>query len=187
MESRISLRSLVASLLLFSSAAWAWEPSKESLYQTSSRWNTSKGDKIQLRELAGKPVLITMVYTKCKYTCPMTVAKLKTIEKALGENTDIRFVLVSFDPKNDTSAELARFVEEKRLDTNRWTVVSGTSSGSVRELAALLDISYKLEKSGEYSHSNVITLLDKEGVKRATLNGIAADHTNLVKSVKELK
>ncbi len=186
MESRFSLRALIVFFLLTSTAAVGAELNKESLYQVTSTWRTSEGKSIQLREFAGKPVLITMVYTKCNYTCPMMVTKLKSIEAAAGENSNLRIVLVSFDSKNDTPEVLAKFMKEKNLDGTRWTVITGQKSGSVRELAALLDISYKLEKSGEYSHSNVITLLDKEGVLRVTLNGVAADHTKLVKSVKEL-
>ncbi len=187
MESRFSLRSLSLLLpLLFCAPATAAAPAKDSLYQTKSQWVDPSGKTMKLEELRGKPVVITMVYTRCQYTCPLIVKKLKDIEKTLADKPDLRFVMVSFDHKNDTPAVLRKFMEEKELDAKKWTVIAGKTSGSVRELAALLDISYKQEKNGEYSHSNVVALLDKEGVKRASVNGISADHAPLAKVAREL-
>ncbi|MGZ3711046.1 MAG: SCO family protein [Bdellovibrionota bacterium] len=186
MEFRFSLRTLIFSLL-FSLGALGADLPKDSLYQASTSWISASGKVMSLAELRGKPVLITMIYTKCKYTCPMMVTKLKAIEKAIVSHPDIKIVLVSFDHKNDTPAVLKKFMQERNLDENRWLVLTGKNSGSVRKLAALLDITYKQDKDGEYSHNNVISLLDRDGVKRGILNGIAADHSALVKAAEEMQ
>lgn len=185
MELRFSLRSLIP-VLLFSVSALAAGVPTNSLYQTRSAWVDPSGKALKLEELRGQPVVITMVYTRCQFTCPLIVKKLKDIEKSLAEKPGLRFVMVSFDQKNDTPAALRKFMEDKELDPKKWVVLAGKTSGSIRELAALLDISYKQEKNGEYSHSNVITLLDKDGVKRASVNGISADHAPLTKAALEL-
>jgi protein SCO1/2 len=76
-------------------------------------------------------------------------------------------------------------MKEKNMDPSRWVMATGKTSADVREIASLLEINYKKEASGEYSHSNVIVLLDKEGVKKSMVNGIAADHKALVKAAKQ--
>lgn len=188
MELKFSLRALIIAFLTITASAFAADTGikKDSLYQAKSKWTTPEGKTISLSELRGQPVLITMVYTKCQFTCPLIISKLKNIESALKSNPKLKIVMVSFDQKNDTPENMTKFMQEKSLDPSRWLLLAGTSTGSVRELATLLEISYKQEKNGEYSHSNVLTLLDKEGVKRTVLNGIAADHAPIVKSAQEL-
>jgi len=186
MESRFSLRALIVTLMVLGTPAFGTKQAKDSLYQVRSTWTDSSGKKLKLSELAGGPVVVAMVYTKCKYTCPLILTKLKSIEKALAEKPATKYVLISFDYKNDTPAVMKAFMEEKQLDASRWKVLAGQSSGSIREMAALLDTAYKEEKDGEFSHSNVITLLDQEGVKIAQVNGLAADHSALVAAAKAL-
>ena len=189
MEFKLSLRTLIFGMALtqYSFTGNASPLPTDSLFQTSYRGVNASGNEFQLKDLRGKPALVTMVYTKCQYTCPMIVTKLKTIEKAIAGNPDLTIVLVSFDQKNDTPQTLKNFMREEGLDERRWIVLAGKNSGSIRELAALLDISYKVEKNGDYSHSNVIALLDKDGVKILSLNGIAADHAPLVKAARDLR
>jgi protein SCO1/2 len=191
MESRLSLRKVAFTLSLalavglvaplLAEAAEA----QNSVYQLNGKWKNAEGKEISLgEEFRGNPVVVTMAYTKCTYTCPLIVKKLKEIESALGKNPKVRFLLISFDTKNETPETMAAFMKEKDLDPTRWKMVTGKTSGSVREMAALLEINYKEEANGHFSHSNVISLLDKEGVIRASLKGIAADHAPLVKEAK---
>lgn len=191
MESRLSLRSLIVLAALAIAPAHAGEAAKpklprESLYQVSSKWIDASGEARPLSHLRGSPAVVAMMYPRCKYTCPLIISKLKKIEKDLASKPGVKFVLISFDVKNDTPASFKKFLEEKELDPARWKLLGGKTTGAVREIAALLDTSYKLEKDGEFSHSNVISLLDADGVKRASLNGLNADHSGLVKAAQEL-
>ena len=71
------------------------------------------------------------------------------------------FVLVSFDTVRDTTEVLAKYRAQRALD-GQWIVLRGDDD-AVRELAALLGVKYKQEADGMFSHSNVITLLNREG------------------------
>lgn len=156
----------------------------DSLYNSKSKWRDPSGGEFKLASLRGQKVVLTMAYTGCTYTCPLAVAKLKEIESALVREGggDFKIVLASFDPLNDTPAKLARYLNEKHL-SDRWVLLSPRSDSDVRELAALLGISYSKDKKGEYSHSNIITYADREGIVRHTLIGIGADFKPLVKAV----
>ena len=79
------------------------------------------------------------------------------------------------------------FLKEKGLDSQRWKMLAGENASAVRELAAVLEVNFKAEKNGDFSHSNVIALLDSDGRKRASLNGLAADIKSLVSAAQEKK
>lgn len=198
MESRVSLRTLILSKagLIAGLMAGAFVPvtaspatarlPRESLYQVRSLWTDSSGATLSLRDLRGTPVVMAMMYPRCKYSCPLIIAKLKKIDRELAAKPALKFVLISFDQRHDSPELFRKFLQEKELDPARWKILGGKTSGGIRELATLLDTSYKLEADGEFSHSNVLTLLDADGVKRSTVQGLNADHSALVKAALEL-
>jgi protein SCO1/2 len=126
-----------------------------------------------------------MAYTGCSYSCPMTISKLKEIETKIKEKniTNYQIVIASFDSIHDTPEKLKTYMETKKLDTTHWSMLSADKDSKVRELSVLLGISYKKEGQNDFAHSNIITLLDKEGVILVQLNGMNADNTNLLKQI----
>ena len=57
----------------------------------------------------------------------------------------------------------------------------------MRELAAALGIVYSRDKDGEFSHSNIISLLDREGVLQTQVPGLVESHSELVQLVVKAK
>lgn len=161
------------------------EPPKDSIYQAGSTWSLQDGRRIRLNELSGQPVLMTMAYTSCEYTCPLIVEKLRAIETAVREQggTRYRIVIASFDPKGDRPDKLVAFMKKRKIDKPSWSMIVADDASSTRELAILLGINYKAEEGGHFSHSNVISLLDEKGRVLLQLNGLNADHAELVKAM----
>ena len=157
----------------------------DSLYHLRSNWVTQAGDKITLSELSGKPVVIAMAYTGCTYSCPMVVSKMKEIEKDIRASgaEGYRMVMVSFDTKGDRPAQTAAYMKSKGLDPAQWTWLSADDDKTVRELAAALGVTYSKSGKKDFSHSNQISLLDKDGRLSSQINGVNADHGGLVKAV----
>jgi protein SCO1/2 len=147
------------------------EFSENSIYQLESDlpagkagWTTQTGEKFSLGELKGSPVVLTMFFASCTYACPILVNDMKKIENEIPkeELLSYKFVLVSIDPERDTPEKLQKFADDKNLDTKRWTLLTG-SSDDIMELAALIGFKYKKDKNGDFSHSNLITFLNREG------------------------
>lgn len=134
-----------------------------SLYQADGSFTTDAGRPFRLAELRGRPVVVTMFFATCGYACPLTVTDLRTLQDQLPSalRRDTVFVLVSFDPQRDTVAALAQYRGARQLDAN-WTLLRGDDE-AVRELAALLGVKYKREADGSFAHSNLFTLLNREG------------------------
>lgn len=160
-------------------------PSERSLYQVASEWKTQDGETIALADLAGKPQFLAMAYTNCQYACPRLIADLKAIEAALPADSKANFVIVSIDPERDTPERLAHYASEQSLDTSRWTLLHGTP-GDVLELANLLGVRYAETPSGDFTHSNIITLLDLKGEIAIQQNGLGADYQPTLEALAKL-
>ncbi len=136
----------------------------KSLYQLESKWTSDVGREVKLGVLRGRPQVAAMFFTTCEYACPIILEKMKAIEQALPEalRGKVDFLLVSFDVERDTPEVLKAYRAKKQLPTARWTLLRGKED-DVRELAALLGINYQRDARGQFSHSNVITILNSEG------------------------
>jgi protein SCO1/2 len=136
---------------------------RESLYQADGTFTTDAGRPFRLAELRGRPVVVNLFFATCGYACPLTVTDLLALQARLSPELrrDTVFVLVTFDPVRDTAAALAQYRAARQLDGN-WILLRGDDA-SVRELAALVGVKYKQEADGSFAHSNLFTVLNREG------------------------
>jgi len=146
-----------------------------SVYQIDMVWNTQDNHEIRLSSLAGKPVLMTMIYTHCGYACPMMVSDLKKIEALFTEAEREKFhiVLVSFDPDRDQPARLKTYAETQQLGAN-WTLLQG-SHDQTKALSVVLQISYELLPDSSIDHANSKVVLNRQGEIVYRLNGLSTD------------
>lgn len=161
-------------LLLFVAVSFS---ANSSIYGLKTVWKDQNNQDKILKDFSGKPALVSMVYTACAHTCPMTISKLEQIKKSLEKAglKDFRIVLASFDDVKDTPAHLKEYMQRRNLGESQWTFLSPKSQKEAREMSVVLGISFKKLAEGEYSHSNVITLLDKNGVPIAKIDNLSAD------------
>lgn len=137
--------------------------SATSLYQADGAFTDDSGKTFRLAKLRGRPVVVNMFFATCGYACPLTVTDLLAVQARLSPESrrEAVFVLVSFDLARDTTAALAQYRAQRQLDAN-WILLRGDDA-SVRELAALLGVKYKQEADGSFAHSNLFTILNREG------------------------
>jgi cytochrome oxidase Cu insertion factor (SCO1/SenC/PrrC family) len=155
-----------------------------SVYELDSVWTNQDGKQAKLDALAGTPVVVAMIYTRCQSICPVTVEELKAMRRELPASLRqrTRFALFSFDSAGDSPARLKAFAQAHGLD-HGWSLwTSGPEQ--VRELAAVLGYSYTRLPNGEYAHSNPIVVLDAQG---AICSNVASpnNHPALLSAVAE--
>ncbi len=145
----------------------------QSIYQLDSLWRDDRALPQSIGSLAGHPVVLAMVYTSCENSCPVLVEDMKRIEQALppAERAQVTFALFSFDPARDTPAALAAYRVKRGLDRARWRLFT-SDPDAVLELAAVLGVKFRPDGSGDFSHSNLITVLDAQGVLRHRQVGV---------------
>jgi len=158
--------------------------SETSLYQLDSTWTSADEHQLKLGELKGKVQVVTMFFAQCEFACPVLIHNMKQIEAALPPSlrTNVGFVLVSFDTERDTPKALRAYGEQMQFDTNRWTLLRG-SSDDVLELAALLGVKFRRDARGQFAHSNIITVLNPAGEVIYQQIGLNQDVTPTVKAI----
>ncbi len=138
--------------------------SEGSLYVLRSKWTNQNGDRISLSDLGGKIRVVAMFYSRCPYACPMTINDMKKIEASIPSDLreQVGFVLVSFDPAQDTPQTLREMADSLGLDGGRWTLLTGSTRDD-RTLAALLGVEFEKKADGTFMHSTQITVLNSTG------------------------
>lgn len=139
----------------------------DSIFHLETEWTDADGATVSLaRALGGRPTVAAMIYTSCEHACPVIVADMMKIRQAMADPADdaVRYALFSFDPARDTPARMGEY--RARQSLNRWTILAPADLGAERELAAALGVRFKPIAGGDFAHSNIIFILDAEGVPR---------------------
>ena len=156
-----------------------------SIYNLPSTWTTQNGENIQLEDLRGNVLVMVMIYTSCKAACPRLVADMRNIEKQVPEKylDKTKFIMVSIDPETDTPQRLHDFAIENEMEDDHWMFLRGTPEDT-REFATVLAVSYKKISPIDFSHSNIISVFDEDGVLVHQQEGLGVDNTETVEAIK---
>jgi protein SCO1/2 len=117
------------------------------------------GKVVRLADFAGKPVILTFMYSTCKDTCPLTAQQIRIAMNDLGH--DVPALAISVDPTNDTALNARRFLAKQGL-TGRMHFLLGN-------LVQLQPIwkAYGIKPQGKaFDHSAYVVLVDGKGVQR---------------------
>jgi len=121
---------------------------------------TQDGARVRFYDLIkGKTVAIELIYTSCRFACPLETARLAQVQRRLGDRMgrDVFFYSISIDPEHDTPAVLKAFAETFHAGPG-WTFLTGRRA----------DIERLARRLGLYSTPNPE---DKDGHVPALLIG----------------
>jgi len=155
-----------------------------SVYHLPATWTNQDAQEIQLEDMRGKVVVMVMIYTSCKSACPRLVADMRNIERQVPKEYlgEIQFVMVSIDPETDTPQRLKAFSEENQMTDDHWMFLRG-SEADTREFAAVLAVSYRQISPIDFSHSNIISVFDKDGVLVHQKEGLGVDSEETITAI----
>jgi protein SCO1/2 len=130
---------------------------------------------VRLRDMRGRPAVVTFLYTTCRDTCPLTAQQIRQALDELGH--DVPVVAVSVDPANDTAQRAKAFSLKQGL-TGRMRWVLGTSA----QLQRIWRAYGVAPQSSIAEHSASTVVLDADGrqrigwpTSRLTPEGLAHD------------
>jgi protein SCO1/2 len=161
--------------------------SDNSIFLLEGNWKSESNKNVNWSSLKGTNYVMTMIFTNCTYACPVIVNDMKKVEAQLSnkELKKVKFLLVSMDPERDTPEALLKFAKQYDIDLNRWQLLTSNES-NVSEVAAVLGLKYKKETDGSYSHSNIITVLNKDGEINFQHFGLNQNIDDVVGAIKKL-
>ncbi len=140
------------------------ETRTDSIFLLESKWQNQDGKEILLKDLKGKNLVVVMIFTRCQTACPLLVADMKKVNAKITEkqlkNTSL--VFISVDPENDTPEVLKKYAEQHNIYGEPWILLRSDVE-STREFANVLAVKYKKISPIVFSHSNIISVFNKNG------------------------
>src|ERR671930_447007 len=114
------------SLAVIAAVATLWWAAAIPSAAQNSRWGanyfpnvtliTQDGDAVRFYDdlIKGKIVAINLIYTTCKYSCPLETARLAQVQNVLGDRMgrDVFFYSITIDPEHDTPAVLKEYAQK---------------------------------------------------------------------------
>lgn len=159
-----------------------------SIFLLDSKWQNQDAEELQLKDLKGKNLVMVMIFTSCRTACPILVGDMKKIHAKIEKNKlkDTSLVLISIDPTNDTPEVLKKFAAERNMDSEPWIFLRSDEE-STREFANVLAVKYKKISPIEFSHSNIISVFNRNGELVSQEEGSGINSDAVAKTVNELK
>jgi protein SCO1 len=158
----------------------------ESVFNLDTRWITQNRDTIYLNHFRGKVTVAAMVFTHCESACPRIVADMQRIESALSgkEFQHVSFLLISMDPERDSPERMREFAGEHQLNSN-WTLICSNEDATM-EMANVLNVRVKKLEGGGFDHSNIIHVINREGIIVHQQNGFAVEQSETLQAIRAL-
>lgn len=89
---------------------------------------TQDGKKVRFYDdlIKGKVVAIELMYTNCRYSCPLETARLVQLQKLLAERMgkEVFFYSITIEPQRDTPEVLKAYAEKYHVGPG-WTFLTG--------------------------------------------------------------
>ena len=124
----------------------------------------SKGQPVRLSAFAGKPLLVSFIYTGCFQVCPTTTKSLADAVDQLAEvfgADKFNVVSIGFNQPFDSPAAMRAFAAQMRIDKPNWRFLSPPPS-TVDALTRDFGFSYVATPAG-FDHMLTVSILDAQG------------------------
>lgn len=156
------------------------------------------GRMVSLSDEAGKARLVYFFFSHCPDICLPTTAMLSKVQEQLQEKgvfgDKSMLYSISFDPDRDTRERLQQVADGYGADPAGWLFLRGDEE-TIKQVTQNYKIMAVKDPSGNFIHSNIFTLVDKDGrirkiynasdmddvVSGRLIDGIVADMVKLAK------
>lgn len=150
-------------------------------------FRNTDGQSFGLQKLAGKPMIVSMIYTSCHHICPMITKNLEEkvaiAREAFGEDK-FSVVTIGFDWRVDTAEQMRIYASSRRIDQTHWHFLSGDAA-SIEAISSDLGFAFIASAKG-FDHLSQITIIDANGSVYRQVYGQDFDAPALVEPLKEL-
>jgi len=142
---------------------------------------------VRISDFAGKPLIVSLVYTGCADMCPTVSQALAAAAEAAQETFGVdgfNVVTIGFDPKNDTPQRMHDFARSQGLNLANWQFLSGDPR-TIEGLSEALGFTFRPSPRG-FDHLAQTSVLDASGRVFRQIYGADFEPPALVEPLKEL-
>jgi len=145
------------------------------------------GRPVALSDYRGMPVLISLIYSSCFHTCPVTTQYLKkavrAAKDALGDRP-FQVLSVGFDVPTDSPQRMASFRHIQAVKASNWAFLSADRP-TIDVLTKVLGFAYYPSARG-FDHLVQLSVVDDKGVLYRQVYGENFELPWLVEPLKEI-
>jgi cytochrome oxidase Cu insertion factor (SCO1/SenC/PrrC family) len=129
-----------------------------------------RGTVFRIADLAGRPVVVTFVATRCSDACPIADAMFSKLQSRLRkEGTKAALLTVTLDPRYDSPFVMARFAREYSADARTWRLASGDPHNVFAMMGAFGVVARPDRNGVPDAHTSFVYVLDTHGRLARTL------------------
>ncbi len=145
------------------------------------------GTRRQVSDYAGKPLVVSLIFTSCHHICPTTTQHLaKVVRKARAVLGDASFsvITVGFDTAHDTADAMRTFAREQNVAISDWDFLA-TDAATIASLSTELGFQFH-PAAGGFDHLIQSSIVNADGVVFRQVYGIEFDTPHLIEPLKVL-
>jgi len=147
----------------------------------------TQGQSFRLSELAGKPLVVSLIYTSCHHVCPLITQNLEEksaiAREAFGDDA-FAIVTIGFDWRVDTAEQMRIYASSRGIDAANWHFLSGDKQ-SIEAIAADVGFQYFASAKG-FDHLSQTTIVDGNSRIYRQVYGQDFDAPAFVEPLKDL-
>lgn len=147
----------------------------------------NRGRKVRLSDYRGKPLVISMIYTRCPFICATTTRNLSALKQsrdALGDDS-FGVLTIGFDTKNDTPQAMDDFAQRMDVKLTNWEFVSADAK-TIKQLSKDLGFVFFPSPEGGYEHITQTTFVDGKGKVNLQIYGEEFENKTLLEPLKNM-
>jgi protein SCO1/2 len=130
------------------------------------------GGLVTERSYRGKWLLIYFGYTFCPDACPMALGEMAGALEALGDDAArVQALFITFDPRRDTSAVLATYVNSFDARIVGLTGAPAQTAAAARSFGVIYERQDQEGEGYSYDHSSFIYVVNDDGRLVERLSG----------------
>ena len=139
------------------------------------------GRTVTEKDLQGSVWVASFVFTRCTGPCPQVTATIARLQSDLKDEPGVKFVTFTVDPSHDDMTKLHEYAKHFNADPDRWLFLTGdeaTIHKLMREQfkqAIEKKTGSDVKPGDEFGHSTRLLLVDRNGLIRASFDGMPND------------
>lgn len=151
----------------------------------------SDGTKMSLADLAGQPMAVSFVYTRCSNPnkckrVTSTMADLRKRLDAAGWLRQVTLVLITYDANWDTLADLREYSARNGLTLDDHTMFLRPAPDDAATLYGDLDVRASFNPAGVTLHGIQLLLVDKAGRLARTYRTVIWNNDEVINDLRRL-
>lgn len=151
------------------------------------RLTDAAGRGLKLHDLLGKPLVLSLIYTSCYQTCPVTTRHLSSViekaRKTLGHDK-FSVAVLGFDSQADSPQAMKYFAKKQGIENANWHLLSADSK-TIKALTKELGFLFFTSPRG-FDHMVQATVIDAKGIIYRQVYGEVFNTPLLIEPLKEL-